>query len=120
MIKRSKAPIGSQLTARDSTFYGLLGVSRKHSPEQLKSNWQRLARSAHPDKGGSAERFAALSQAYACLSDRELRRKYDAAIDLLTEPCANCQGLGETRKQKGFVGCVTTLCETCGGSGRRL
>jgi DnaJ domain len=59
-------------------FYARLGVSREATPEQVKRAYRRAAKHAHPDaEGGSAERWAALAEAYDILSDPRRRRIYD-------------------------------------------
>lgn len=100
------------------THYEVLGVTRSFTDAELKAAWQEKARACHPDKNGNPDEFAAASCAYATLRDRKNRQAYDAKMDLLTEPCGRCNGTGVTRKQKGFIGRVTSKCESCGGSGR--
>lgn len=39
------------------------------------------AKTAHPDKGGSEAKMAALNEAYEVLSDPELRRRFDMGDD---------------------------------------
>jgi hypothetical protein len=48
--------------------------------DALKATYRRLAREAHPDAGGSAERFRELKDAYAVLDDPEQTRWYLAEI----------------------------------------
>ena len=58
-------------------YYEVLGVERGASAEELKKAYRALALREHPDKGGDAEKFKAISEAYAVLSDPEQRAQYD-------------------------------------------
>jgi len=62
-------------------YYGLLGVSRDASPEDIKRAFRRLAFQCHPDHNneeGSAERFKEINEAYEVLSDDRKRARYDS------------------------------------------
>lgn len=116
MARKSKQAAGP-------SYYELLGVTRSFKQEELRDNWRALSRELHPDRTGNNtpegnDVFAAISQAYATLSDPALRKAYDAKLDLLTSPCGACGGKGATYKQKGFVGRVATPCKACNGTGR--
>ncbi len=58
-------------------YYKVLGVSKEASEDEIKRAYRRLAHRYHPDKGGDAERFKEVSEAYRVLSDREKRSQYD-------------------------------------------
>jgi curved DNA-binding protein CbpA len=57
--------------------YEILGVSRHASIDAIKQRWRSLSKIHHPDKGGAAEEFAALSTAFEILSNPAERRRYD-------------------------------------------
>ncbi len=62
-------------------YYEVLGVSRDASAEDIKKAYRRLAMQYHPDRNpgdkAAEERFKAINEAYAVLSDPEKRRQYD-------------------------------------------
>ena len=58
-------------------FYKVLGIDRGADDRALKKAYRSLALKHHPDKGGSEEKFAEISQAYDVLSDKDKRRVYD-------------------------------------------
>jgi curved DNA-binding protein CbpA len=61
----------------DDDMYALLGVSLTVTPKELRQAYLQLLVTAHPDKGGSSERFAAIQKAYTILSDPTERPMYD-------------------------------------------
>jgi curved DNA-binding protein CbpA len=58
-------------------LYEVLGVTRDATLDQIKTAYRRLALRHHPDKGGDAELFKKVSNAYQILSNPELRERYD-------------------------------------------
>lgn len=63
-----------------STYYEILGVSEDASFSEIKKAYRSLAKSYHPDAGGSKEKFQKLSEAYECLSDSFARQQYDSSL----------------------------------------
>ncbi|EEH60862.1 uncharacterized protein MICPUCDRAFT_12442, partial [Micromonas pusilla CCMP1545] len=66
------------LASAGKDYYRILGVDRGADDRTLKKAYRNLALKHHPDKGGSQEKFAEISQAYDVLSDSQKREIYDA------------------------------------------
>ncbi|MBI5148907.1 DnaJ domain-containing protein [Candidatus Pacearchaeota archaeon] len=65
-------------------YYEVLGVGKNASPEEIKAAYRKLAKQYHPDmekeekkKKEAEEKFKEISEAYAVLSDKEKKAKYD-------------------------------------------
>jgi len=58
-------------------YYKLLGVEKAASADEIKRAFRKKAHEHHPDKGGNAETFKKLNEAYQTLSDPEKRQRYD-------------------------------------------
>ncbi len=62
-------------------YYQILGVTRDAGAEDIKKAYRRLAMQFHPDRNpgdkAAEERFKAINEAYAVLSDPEKRKQYD-------------------------------------------
>ncbi|MGC9066941.1 MAG: molecular chaperone DnaJ [Minisyncoccia bacterium] len=58
-------------------YYEILGVPKDASQEEIKKAFYKLAHKYHPDKGGDAEKFKEINEAYQVLSDPEKRAQYD-------------------------------------------
>ena len=72
---------------------------------ELKKKWWELARSTHPDAGGTVEKFREVKQAY--LTARNMMQK---------ELCPKCLGQGKVQTTQGFQS-MFTHCDLCSGSG---
>ncbi|MBE9375895.1 DnaJ domain-containing protein [Saccharopolyspora sp. HNM0983] len=62
---------------RGIDYYRLLGVSREAGTAEIKSAYRSLARTMHPDVGGTARTFRLLREAYETLNDPVRRAAYD-------------------------------------------
>ncbi len=59
-------------------YYKILGVAKNAPEEDIKKAYRKLAHQHHPDKkGGNAEEFKAINEAYQVLSNKEKRAQYD-------------------------------------------
>ena len=106
-------------------YYEVLGVARDASEAELKKSYRKLALESHPDRNPddpkAEERFKALSEAYAVLSDAEKRRHYDRFGQAPGGP----GGMGGFTADFGDLGGFTDLFENLfgdvfsGGGGRR-
>jgi len=67
--------------SRLKDYYKVLGVDRNADEKTIKKAFRRAAKTAHPDKGGSEAKMAAVNEAYEVLSDPELRARFDAGDD---------------------------------------
>lgn len=63
-----------------------MGVSKEATEDEIKKAYKKLALKYHPDrnndkceaeKAETTKKFKDISEAYACLSDKEKRKKYD-------------------------------------------
>lgn len=59
-------------------YYSILGASPDASPREIESLFRRLARTRHPDRGGTEEEMKALNEAYRVLRDETVRSEYDS------------------------------------------
>lgn len=60
-----------------SDLYARLGLQKGASTDEVRRAYKDLARSKHPDKGGSEEEFKAIQEAHEVLSDEGRRKMYD-------------------------------------------
>ena len=67
------------MARRKRDYYLVLGVSRDASEAEIKRAFRELARRHHPDVNpeDGGEQFREINEAYAVLSDRDARARYD-------------------------------------------
>lgn len=58
-------------------LYETLFLDRTATSEQIRQAYRKLVQKEHPDKGGSAESFKTIKEAYEVLIDTERRKFYD-------------------------------------------
>lgn len=63
--------------AGEADLYAVLGVPADASRDEIARAYRRQALVHHPDRGGDAETFRSLHQAYEALSDPVRRAAYD-------------------------------------------
>jgi DnaJ-class molecular chaperone len=64
----------------EDTHYDILGITSKANADEIKRAYRKLAMEWHPDKGGDAEVFNKIQEAYDCLIDDDLRKRYDLEL----------------------------------------
>jgi hypothetical protein len=62
---------------RNKDYYGVLGVDKEASRNEIDRQYRRQAAKHHPDRGGSEEQMKSLNEAYGVLKDSTARRAYD-------------------------------------------
>ena len=58
-------------------YYDVLGLDKSAKKDEIKKAFYKLASKYHPDKGGDAEKFKEINEAYQVLSDDKKRKEYD-------------------------------------------
>jgi DnaJ-class molecular chaperone len=76
-----------------STLYDRLEVQKGATTEDIKKAYMKMARKHHPDKGGDAELFKGVQEAYEVLTDDRRRQVYDHWSDCFRLDQAGSQGL---------------------------
>ncbi|KAG8218075.1 hypothetical protein J3R82DRAFT_3577, partial [Butyriboletus roseoflavus] len=67
--------------SKQKDYYKVLGVARDADAKTIKKAFRKAAMTAHPDKGGSESKMAAVNEAYEVLTDPELRQRFDNGDD---------------------------------------
>ncbi len=100
-------------------YYGILGVPKDASPEQIKRAYRKLARQYHPDVNPdqeAQERFRDVSTAYEVLSDPKKRQIVDLGGDPLGSGAGAGAGGGMGDPFAGFGGLGDIMDAFFGGS----
>lgn len=104
-----------------STHYEVLAVPPAATEETIRAAHRGLARIFHPDRcwlEDAHDLMASVNGAYAVLSDKAARRRYDTVTKTAAQTCERCEGAGHYFKQQGFKKRVQTTCPACDGSGK--
>lgn len=86
-------------------YYQILGLEKECSAEEIRKAYRKVSLKVHPDKNkapGSDEAFKAVSKAFACLSEPELRQRYDQYGPEEAHEVAQQQAFRQ-RRRNGFV-----------------
>jgi len=67
--------LNKEIMSKD--YYDILGVGKSASADEIKSAFRKKAHEHHPDKGGNAEKFKELNEAYQVLGNTDKRQRYD-------------------------------------------
>ncbi len=85
--------------------YEVLGVARDADEDTIRKAYRKLARKHHPDVNpgdkAAEERFKAISEAYAILSNAEKRRAYDEFGDVALESGFDAEAARRAREAFG-------------------
>lgn len=65
------------MSMNDKDYYGILGVNKNATKEEIKKAYRKLSKEHHPDKGGNEDKFKEINEAYQVLSDDNKRNQYD-------------------------------------------
>ena len=57
-------------------YYKVLGVPESSTQDDIKKAYRKLSLKHHPDRGGDAEQFKKINEAYSVLGDKEKRHMY--------------------------------------------
>jgi len=89
------------------TPFETLNLPETASPSEIRLAYWTLAKTAHPDAGGTPETFNALKVA-----------QHAALALAIATPCPTCKGRGVIHTQAGF-NVLVTPCLSCGGTGKK-
>jgi len=88
-------------------FYGVLGVARNATTEQVKERFLQLTREKHPDRFGGSQKqqaeadFQSITQAFNVLSNPERRRQHDIELSRPTAHKSDPNELARVFMQRG-------------------
>jgi curved DNA-binding protein CbpA len=91
--------------ARD--FYAVLAVAKTATDDQIRQRFRQLARERHPDRFAGEQKQAAelafqeITQAFNVLSDPELRRQHDMALERRPEAPSDPKVVARVYLQRG-------------------
>lgn len=97
-------------------YYSILGVARSASQEEIKAAFRKKAMEHHPDRGGNAEKFKEINEAYQALGSAETRKQYDqygSSFEQMRRQ--GYQGAGFDPREMGFD--IGDLSDLFGGLG---
>lgn len=69
--------------------YEILGVAKDATPEEINAAYKAAAKKAHPDSGGSSDKFTRVKQASMVLLDPRRRKQFDETSTISDNPADN-------------------------------
>lgn len=115
LVNRAKAEEAAEILGLAPIKHHVLNV------DAVKAAYKELAKTTHPDAGGSVEAFARVDWAKHALIawlGRNPAKLNDMPVK--GDPCPVCGGAGRVRMQNGFKSALTRLCQHCQGTGEVL
>merc|ERR1711894_516224 len=108
-----------------TSYYEDLGIQSTASSKEIKEAFYKLSKECHPDKVGSEniealQRFQAISEAYAVLSDPKLRRQYDRGVLGRMSSAADHDASKHEVDGDAFIRGRAAFRDEFGGGSRRL
>lgn len=91
----------------------ILGVDEDTPYHGIRARYRALALDAHPDRGGGADQFQRLHEAYSIASCNV----YAPAEKPRIQRCGVCGGSGRITTTRGFA-TVSKRCTICHGKGK--
>jgi curved DNA-binding protein CbpA len=88
-------------------FYGVLAVAKTATDDQIRQRFRQLARERHPDRFAGEQKQAAelafqeITQAFNVLSDPDLRRQHDMALERRPEAPSDPKVVARVYLQRG-------------------
>ena len=70
-------------------LYKLLGIERNVPKSDIRKAYRKMAKKAHPDTGGSPDKFALIKRAHDVLTDDDRRKTYDETGKIDDDPVDN-------------------------------
>lgn len=104
-----------------------LGLTSGATEADVKARYKDLAKTAHPDRGGSVEDFQRLREALEkALQEVEYGQSLSRArlqVDALREAargtvCPRCDGTGAAKERKVGFRTMRQICRLCRGRGK--
>ncbi len=90
-------------------LYAALEVERDAPAAAIRRAYRKAAKRAHPDAGGSREKFATVTTALAVLTDAERRKHYDQTGKIEEPPVDDRQA----KAMNLVMGKIAMIVETC-------
>lgn|GEM_PF-1249843 len=93
----------------DGTYYEILGVRPDEDTPVIRKAYVKLAWSYHPDRNSgvneaeATRRMRALNEAWATVSDPDLRREYDRRIAISSKMHTGGSATGDNRTARDWV-----------------
>src|SRR6185312_12187162 len=66
----------------NKNYYNILEITTTATLAEIKKAYRNLAKTHHPDRGGSEEKMKQLNEAYEVLSDEGKRKQYDGGANV--------------------------------------